>query len=384
MSETRSTNLDERDSIEELRALSARLASRQIYFSVLDAFPGAAFILNGKRQVLYANRFALKNFGLELLSVIGNRPGDLLVCENAEEGGCGSSESCSVCGIVKAVETAMRSGQPAREEARLSIGDSAARRSVELLVTVTPIHEGENDYFIVAFEDLSDKKRREVVERIFFHDVLNSISVIKSSAELLQREPEDRDYVEFILQATANLEEEIKRQRDLKSMERGELEVKTAPCSSLDLLGDLVVDYSLTELARDRTFILDREGSISLDFETDAVLLRRVLGNMFKNALEASKPGELLRTATRAEGGEVLFEVHNSGFIPCDDQLRIFQRSFTTKGPGRGVGTYSMRLLTERYLGGRIGFESAPETGTRFWIRLPLSLPARFQSSLGK
>jgi sensor histidine kinase regulating citrate/malate metabolism len=53
-------------------------------------------------------------------------------------------------------------------------------------------------------------------------------------------------------------------------------------------------------------------------------------------------------------------------------QLQIFQRSFSTKGDrGRGVGTYSIKLLGEQYLQGATGFESDAANGTTFWLRLP-------------
>jgi signal transduction histidine kinase len=66
--------------------------------------------------------------------------------------------------------------------------------------------------------------------------------------------------------------------------------------------------------------------------------------------------------------------VHNPGTIPREAQLQIFQRSFSTKGGGRGLGTYSMKLLTERFLGGAIRFESSPLQGTRFIARYPAAL----------
>jgi signal transduction histidine kinase len=69
---------------------------------------------------------------------------------------------------------------------------------------------------------------------------------------------------------------------------------------------------------------------------------------------------------------EIAIHVHNDGVIPRDVQLQIFQRSFSTRpGEGRGIGTYSVRLLVERYLGGRVGFISEPEIGTRFTVTLP-------------
>jgi signal transduction histidine kinase len=56
------------------------------------------------------------------------------------------------------------------------------------------------------------------------------------------------------------------------------------------------------------------------------------------------------------------------------DRVRahVFQRSFSTKGTGRGLGTYSIKLLTERYLGGRVWFESAEGQGTTFHVELDI------------
>jgi len=55
-------------------------------------------------------------------------------------------------------------------------------------------------------------------------------------------------------------------------------------------------------------------------------------------------------------------------------QLQVFQRSFSTKGPGRGIGTYSIRLLVSRYLRGTVDFESSKEQGTTFRVHLPFEI----------
>jgi signal transduction histidine kinase len=52
-------------------------------------------------------------------------------------------------------------------------------------------------------------------------------------------------------------------------------------------------------------------------------------------------------------------------------RLQIFNRSFSTKGPGRGLGTYSVKLLTEQYLGGKVGFTTDPKQGTTFQVTIP-------------
>jgi sensor histidine kinase regulating citrate/malate metabolism len=60
--------------------------------------------------------------------------------------------------------------------------------------------------------------------------------------------------------------------------------------------------------------------------------------------------------------------------MPREVQLQLFKRSFTTKGAGRGVGAYSMKLLTEQYLRGTVTFRSSPEEGTTFVAGYPPSL----------
>lgn len=53
-------------------------------------------------------------------------------------------------------------------------------------------------------------------------------------------------------------------------------------------------------------------------------------------------------------------------------RLQIFNRSFSTKSTGRGLGTYSMKYLTEKYLRGEMSFTSVEGEGTTFLARYPL------------
>ena len=104
------------------------------------------------------------------------------------------------------------------------------------------------------------------------------------------------------------------------------------------------------------------------------MLLKRVLGNMLKNAIEATSTGEAITLGCQLEADGVTFRMANPGVIPLKVQLQIFQRSFSTKGENRGLGTYSMRLLTERYLNGSVSFTSTKKQGTVFRVHLPRSL----------
>jgi len=93
---------------------------------------------------------------------------------------------------------------------------------------------------------------------------------------------------------------------------------------------------------------------------------------MIKNALEASDQNNPVRVGVDLSDGQLRFWVHNLEPIPRDIQQQIFERSFSSKGQGRGLGTFSMKLLGEAYLGGKVDFFSDEQHGTTFTIDLPI------------
>ncbi len=101
---------------------------------------------------------------------------------------------------------------------------------------------------------------------------------------------------------------------------------------------------------------------------------------MVKNALEASPTGDVVTLGVDTALGvgiaerELHFWVHNTSVIPEVYHQRIFQRDFSTKGPDRGLGTYSMKLLSH-FLSGDVHFVSSSGSGTRFTLSLPAAPP---------
>ena len=73
-------------------------------------------------------------------------------------------------------------------------------------------------------------------------------------------------------------------------------------------------------------------------------------------------------------GKQIQFWCNNHGVIPRETQLQIFHRSFSTKGEGRGIGLYSVKLMTERYLKGSVKFTSDDSSGTTFTVTYPLDI----------
>jgi len=175
--------------------------------------------------------------------------------------------------------------------------------------------------------------------------------------------------------ATTQLVDEIRSQRLLVTAEAGDLTVDQKTINAGDLIAEAADIYRNSDAAADRHLVIDtRVGPEPIEFDSDPTLLRRILGNLIKNALEASQRDSTVTVGAIDHTETVEFWVHNDGEIPRDAQLQIFQRSFSTKGSGRGIGTYSVRMFAEKYLGGSVAFTSSKEGGTTFSVRIPCSM----------
>jgi signal transduction histidine kinase len=210
-----------------------------------------------------------------------------------------------------------------------------------------------------------------VLQRVFFHDVLNTAFCISAYTHSLKNDQKNiEDACNLLKYLSDELIEEINAQRDLLAAESGDLNVLDEPVAVLQLLEELRLKYLKNPEAEGRKVELCSvwDGTI----QTDRRLLRRVLSNMLKNGLEATDPGQTVTLSCTESGDSAAFTVHNREVMPLDVQLQIFQRSFSTKGEaGRGIGTYSIKLLGEQYLGGKVEFTSREPEGTSFVLTVP-------------
>jgi signal transduction histidine kinase len=105
----------------------------------------------------------------------------------------------------------------------------------------------------------------------------------------------------------------------------------------------------------------------------DPDLMAQVLWNVALNGVEAMDGQGRLRFQVTRDNGQVVMAVSDTGCgIPGDDLRRIFEPFYSRKRGGSGLGLTIARRIVESH-GGRIDVESAPGTGTRFSILLPVA-----------
>ncbi|MCE1200489.1 MAG: ATP-binding protein [Bacteroidia bacterium] len=349
---------------------------------IIDGLPYIALILNKERQLVFSNQYLVDLLGAkDLLELVGKRPGELINCvhANENEGGCGTSESCRYCGAVNAIMNCLNTKKRSEGECRI-IARNADNEEVayDFYVTASPFRHNDNEYVILSFNDISNEKRRKVLERLFFHDILNTAGGLKGFLEFLNTFPEDKDKDELLniaMSLSDQMIDEIMAQRELLAAERGELTPYPKTVYAKRITSDIKFQIEHHPVTEGKEIHIDAPDE-DLMLITDPVLLRRVLLNMTKNAVEASKPGQVISISYSLdeENKQVTFSVHNEGEMTPDVKAQVFQRSFSTKDTSRGVGTYSIKLLGEKYLKGTVNFSSDAENGTTFVIKLPVAL----------
>ncbi len=368
------------------RATASCVARQQVLFAdeellrvVTDVGRDFFMILNRQRQIVYGNRRLAEAVGVAApAALIGQRPGEAFCCLHAREtaGGCGTTEYCRQCGISQAVAACLDGEGQRGRECRLLCEGTPPRDALDLRVWAAPLVRAGEEFTVVVAADIGDEKRRRYLERIFFHDILNTAGGLRGFAELFHSgDDRSEETVEFIYRLACRLIDEIKGQREVLAAENNELVPAPQPVNGREFLERLIDDYAARDEWRDRRLELAAAAE-AVEFVTDPELLARVVGGMVQNGLEAVVAGETVTVDCRRRGEEVRFSVRNPGAMPQPVQLQVFQRSFSTKGAGWGLGTYVMRLLSERYLGGRVSFLSNEADGTVFFVDFPLAWPA--------
>jgi len=110
----------------------------------------------------------------------------------------------------------------------------------------------------------------------------------------------------------------------------------------------------------------------------DPVIVRRIIDNLVRNAIESldAGGGDVTIATSRAPNGAVRIVVADTGRGMSQDELaHAFDDFFTTKPDGTGLGLSVVRRLTTD-LNGSMRVESAPGQGTAFTIELPSCTPS--------
>jgi PAS domain S-box-containing protein len=289
------------------------------------------------------------------------------------------------------LEIAVREGRYEEEGWRVRKDGSRFWASV----TITTIHDDAGGVrgFAKVTRDLTERKRNEeelhaAVEQlreanaeldrfasVAAHDMTDPLRTISGFAEVIvETEPpaeETRKYAQHILDSSLRLAAML--QGLLAYARAGRSPSRTEAVDVATAVGQVQADLAGAIGEGRAQVVVDVPAGAQVCVDPND--LRVILQNLVANGVKfgaAAQP--VVTVAGERSGGEWCISVmDNGGGIAPEDQERVFAAFERAPGIGRsgyGLGLAICQRLVDRH-GGRIGVESKPPAGTRFWFTLP-------------
>ena len=225
--------------------------------------------------------------------------------------------------------------------------------------------------FEQAAKHLAETHQFEAMNRlsaVIMHDLRH---LIAQQALVVENAARHRGNPQFFDDAILTIEHSVKRMtRLMDELRGGALSEQTHRVELNNLCAEAAHRCSGT-----KPVPVFRSSDRNIEVLLDRDRLLQALEHVIRNAQHATPAdGSVIVSVARA-GGQALVEVADTG-SGMDAEFvrhRLFRPFDTTKGScGFGIGAYQAREFV-RSCGGSVDVDSAPETGTRFSIRLPLA-----------
>jgi len=192
--------------------------------SFLNGIPDKAFILDFKGNVLLSNGESDNHFS-------NNNICTHLNCNQTNGGrvSCGQSKHCNDCAVYSALRNNFEENPSYSEMAIINSIDDGNLLNFNLQINATRIQLKNHDLLLLVIEDKTNGKRKEALERIFFHDVLNTANAVNGLSELMQEAEsltEMREYAEMLQESINELIHEINIHKDIHVAEKDLLEAR--------------------------------------------------------------------------------------------------------------------------------------------------------------
>ncbi|WP_022850269.1 hybrid sensor histidine kinase/response regulator [Limisalsivibrio acetivorans] len=228
---------------------------------------------------------------------------------------------------------------------------------------------------------LEAARLREDVERITKHDLKQPLVGIMNVPDLLLMSSsfseEEKMLLEKIRESANTMLHMINRSHDLLRMELGTYNLKKVSVDLIEICDKSIEDL-MSYATRIGVEVMLTVNGCSCYFDAgffvpgERLLCYTMVGNLLKNAVEASPKGGRVHIRLNEVDDVKRLEIENSGLVPENLRDCFFDKYSTCgKEHGTGLGTYSA-WLTAKTVGANMGFESVDGT-TKVWVDFPQS-----------
>lgn len=205
---------------------------------------------------------------------------------------------------------------------------------------------------------------------VIIHEVRTPLGIIRSSAQMLKREPglsdEGRELTGFIESETDRLNRLVSAMLDSarpRALNKVPTNLHLLIRQSSVLLG--------AQLEKGQITVTELFGAVDPIVDCDSEQITQVLLNLILNALQILPARGKIRLATFEDENFFCIEISDDGpGIPIEERARVFEAFFCRREGGIGLGLAIVQQIIFAH-GGEIEAGESELGGARFTIRMP-------------
>ena len=277
------------------------------------------------------------------------------------------------------------------EAARLQLIEEANARELMQQVHIAELEANQAELLAAQKELIQAREQAEAANRAksqflasMGHELRTPLNAILGFSQILGMEidsrlPEQQEQVKHIITAGNQLLGLVTDLLDFASIDTSKLELNIQPLCIADLVSGCVDNIKAGIVDQNNITIENRIVDTAIHLQGDDLHLRQVLINLLSNAVKYNKDNGSVIISSRVQTpGRLRIEVQDTGPGITADKLSLlftpFERIDQKHGTiaGVGIGLYMVKQLVEA-MHGTVGVESEQETGSTFWVELPLA-----------
>lgn len=254
------------------------------------------------------------------------------------------------------------------------IGTDASSREIHALISAYNELVDELEWSAVKLaQSEREDAWREMAKQVA-HEIKNPLTPMRLSVQSFERRfnPEDPNYKEKLKEFCLTMIQQIDTMTAVASAFSNFASLPAQQNESINVVE--VIALALEIFNED--YIKFEPQTSEIIANMDRTQLVRIITNLVKNATQAipeNKIEKIVKVSVKRDQHSIWISVTDNGSgIEPEIQKRIFEPKFTTKTSGMGLGLGIIKNIIENYKGS-ITFETKPNVGTRFNVRLPLA-----------
>ena len=239
-----------------------------------------------------------------------------------------------------------------------------------------------SDQLFEANEKLKglDKLKSEFLS-LAAHQLRSPLTAMKGYASMVvegsygEINPQAKDAVERIFQASKNLGKVVEDLLDVSKIEQGGMKFVMEPFSLVEIASDMAKDLSITADKRGLKVNFESDSADLCMVNGDKEKLRQVVLNFIDNSIKYTKEGTI-NVSVKRDKNKVLFRVKDTGMgMTPEIKASLFQKFARGDGArmnttGSGLGLYLAKEIVSAHKGEVMVDSEGPGKGSTFGMDL--------------